>query len=122
MSGFGADQGAGAVAVDAPRSTGELGRQARCAWRAPCKADPKTRIWEDCRHFVEDLTERVSGVRAMRCAERGQGEIKLAISDMDVAPRSRTAHAAGFGPLDRRERSEAAIAQQDRSLPDRQSS
>src|SRR5215831_705002 len=86
LSGFGADQGAGAPSVAVPRSTGELGKASpiRRGGRIG-EANAQAGSWEDGRRLVEELTERVGGVRAMGRAERSQGEIELAVGDMDVA-------------------------------------
>src|SRR5215469_17073950 len=53
--------------------------------RTHCEANAQAGSWEDGRRLVEELTERVGGVRAMGRAERSQGEIELAVGDMDVA-------------------------------------
>src|SRR5262249_5427525 len=45
------------------------------------EANAQAGSWEDGRRLVEELTERVGGVRAMGRAERSQGEIELAVGD-----------------------------------------
>src|SRR5579863_8597728 len=47
-------------------------------WGTHRKPDAQARAWEGRRRFVEDLAERLSGSRAMRRAERSQGDIELA--------------------------------------------
>ena len=86
MSGFGADQGAGATAVAVLRSTGEPGKASpiRGGGRTG-EANAQARAGEDCRGLVEHLTEGLGGVRSMRRAERSQGDMQLAIGDADVA-------------------------------------
>ena len=86
MSGLGVGSGRsgtiqGGVALD--RRAGE-GKPAPPR-RMHCEADPQARTWKDCCRLVEDHTERLGSVRAMRGAERSQGNIELAIGDADVA-------------------------------------
>lgn len=47
--------------------------------RAHFEAHPQARAGEDGRRFIEDLTERVGGVRAVRRAEWSQGDSELAV-------------------------------------------
>ena len=54
-------------------------------WRTQCEANPQTRSGEECRRLVEHLAESLGGARAMRRAERSQGDVQLAIADADVA-------------------------------------
>src|SRR5271166_5796104 len=96
----GARQGAGAPAVVAVRLAGEAG-----------KASPM----------------RGGGRTANRMRRREPGKVVAVLSRLSQSAwaarvRWRTAHAAGFALLDLHARSEAALAQADRSRPDRQPS
>src|SRR5262249_1238110 len=56
-------------------------------WRTHGEAHAQARAGEDGRRLVEDLTNSLSGERAMRRAERSQGGIELASGDADVSCR-----------------------------------
>jgi hypothetical protein len=61
-------------------------------------------------------------LRAMRGAERTQGDTELAIGDADVASGREQLMQQEFAPLDRRGPTEGAVGQADGSRPDRQPS
>jgi hypothetical protein len=123
MSSFGADRGTGAPSVAVLRFYRQVGEgKPDAPRRTHCKTHPQARAGEDCRRCVEHLTECLGGLRAMRGAERTQGDTELAIGDADVASGREQLMQQEFAPLDRRGPTEGAVGQADGSRPDRQPS
>ena len=83
MSGFDVNQGACGTAVALLRSTGEPGKASPI--RGGGRTEKRTRRREPGKIVAERLTEGFGGERSVWGAERSQGDMQLAIGDVDVA-------------------------------------
>ncbi len=69
---------------------GQLGRRAGegepdTGSRTQGEAQARTRAGENRRGLVEPFAECLGGAGSMRRAERGQGEMQVAVADVDIA-------------------------------------